>query len=54
MWDNMYDTFQILNQECVDNKQIESSSDYISIDVDSAKKDAAIPGRKLLTHEFGA
>ncbi|KAL8491297.1 hypothetical protein ACS0TY_023070 [Phlomoides rotata] len=56
IWDNMYDTFQNLNQDCVDDKPIESSSDYISIDVDSAKKDVSIPGRELLTpeHDFRA
>lgn len=52
--DNMYDTIQNLNQECVDDKPIESSSDYISIDVDSAKKDVAIPGCEVLAHGHGA
>ncbi|KAG8375990.1 hypothetical protein BUALT_Bualt09G0016500 [Buddleja alternifolia] len=52
MWDNMYDTFQTVSEKGMDNKPFGSSDDYISIDVEPAKKDAAISAQKVLTHKY--
>ncbi|KAL6535040.1 hypothetical protein OROMI_026414 [Orobanche minor] len=51
MWDNMYNTFQTLSQQAINEKPFESSADYISIDVEPAKKDVAVSAQKFLTHK---
>ncbi|KAK6145809.1 hypothetical protein DH2020_019678 [Rehmannia glutinosa] len=51
MWDNMYDTLQTLSHKGIDDKPSESSSDYISIDVEPAKKDVAVSAPQILTHK---
>ncbi|GER41663.1 histidine kinase [Striga asiatica] len=54
MSDHMYDTFQTLSQQDVDGKQTESSPDYISIDVEQAKKDVPVSAELLRTHKRDA
>lgn len=49
----MYDAFHTFSQQGMDDKPIESSADYISIDVESAKKDVAVPAPEILTHKDG-
>lgn len=49
----MYDTFQTFNQKDVDDKPVESSADYISIDVQSVKKDVAAPEPEILAYKHG-
>ncbi|XP_047947665.1 protein NO VEIN isoform X1 [Salvia hispanica] len=51
LWDNMYDTFLNFGQQEIDNKQDESSDDYINIGVRSAKKDVAAPAPVIVTHK---
>ncbi|KAK6122808.1 hypothetical protein DH2020_043451 [Rehmannia glutinosa] len=51
MWDNMYDTLQTLSHKGIDDKPSESSADYISIDVEPAKKDVAVSAPQILTHK---
>lgn len=53
MWDNMYDTFQNLDEKEVDDKPCESSADYISIDVETTEKDVSVTPPKTLTHHHG-
>lgn len=47
----MYDTFLNFGQQEIDNKQDESSDDYINIDVQSAKKDVAASAPVIVTHK---
>ncbi|CAA0818650.1 Histidine kinase-- DNA gyrase B-- and HSP90-like ATPase family protein [Striga hermonthica] len=54
MSDHMYDTFQTLSQQDVDGKKSESSPDYISIDVEPAKKDVAVSAELLRAHKRDA
>ncbi|KAK6122876.1 hypothetical protein DH2020_043402 [Rehmannia glutinosa] len=49
----MYDTLQTLSHKGIDDKPSESSSDYISIDVEPAKKDVAVSAPQILTHKHG-
>ncbi|KAK4489070.1 hypothetical protein RD792_004864 [Penstemon davidsonii] len=51
MWDNMYDTFQAVGQQGVDCNTFQSSADYISIDVEPAKKGMATSAQKILKHK---
>ncbi|XP_073027988.1 protein NO VEIN isoform X2 [Primulina eburnea] len=51
MWDNMYDTFQDLGEQFTNGKSFESSSDYISVDVEVAEKDAPISAHENLMHK---
>ncbi|XP_073128056.1 protein NO VEIN [Henckelia pumila] len=51
MWDNMYDTFQDFGEQFTNGKTFESSSDYISINVEVAEKDAPISTHEKLMHK---
>ncbi|KAH6786758.1 hypothetical protein C2S52_006310 [Perilla frutescens var. hirtella] len=51
LWDNMYDTLRTFSQQDIDDKPVESSDDYISIDVQSAKKDVAAPEPEILAYK---
>lgn len=53
MWDNMYDTFQDFGEQFSNGKTFESSSDYISINVEAAEKDAPISTHEKLMHKHG-
>lgn len=53
LWDSMYDTFQTLSHQNIDDEPVEDSADYISIDVQSVKKNAAAPEPEISAHKRG-